>query len=331
MDVAPRQREAALVVEELEVEFRRGGVRAVRGLSLTLSGGRIVGVAGESGSGKSASALAIMGLLPSGTRVAGSIRYEGRELLGLPEQELRRVRGRDIAMIFQETGTALNPVLRVGDQMTMAVRAHSADDDVRERVLRGLADVRLPDPERVLRSYPHELSGGMCQRVMIAMALSCGSAVLIADEPTTALDVSVQAEILDLVRGLVKERHLAVMMISHDLAVLSELCDDLVVMYQGEVVETGPVGAVLRAPAHPYTRALLACLPRLHGERAVLPDLPPPDARPLPDGGCRYRDRCRWRAEVCEDHPALEPRPPFGEVRCWRAQEVLAGDAAEPR
>jgi ABC-type glutathione transport system ATPase component len=275
----PDPGEEVLVVDDLTVEFTAGHVRtrALQGINLRLRAGEILGVAGESGSGKTTAALAAMGLLPRGTGVHGSVRYRDTELLGLPERRLRRYRGRHLAMIFQETGSALNPVIRVGDQLMMAARAHIRDGraEVRRRVAAALADVRLPDADRIMSSYPHELSGGMCQRAIIAMALGCGSRVLFADEPTTALDVSVQQEILELIRGLVTRRRLAVMLISHDLAVLSEVCDDLAVMYRGRVVETGAAPEVLRKPAHPYTRALLDCLPTLHGRRRELREITP--------------------------------------------------------
>lgn len=325
------QGEGLLSIRNLNIRFRRGDQQttAVQGLDLDLRPGRITGVAGESGSGKSASALAVMGLLARNASVSGSIKFQDRELAGLPESQLRAVRGAGIAMIFQETGTALNPVMKVSTQLVMAARAHqrvSKQQALRE-VRAALEAVQLSDSDRVLRSYPHELSGGMAQRVMIAMALSCGSQVLLADEPTTALDVSVQREILELLRRLVTERQLAVMMISHDLAVLNELCDDLVVMYRGEVVERGPVGSIMRAPAHPYTRALLACLPRLHGAKGALPEMGElsDDDRSV-DTGCRFKDRCTWRIGTCDTHPALEPvtsGPVHRDSRCWRADEVL--------
>ncbi|HWV27552.1 MAG TPA: ABC transporter ATP-binding protein [Aeromicrobium sp.] len=268
--------EQVLTVEGLSVTFStsRGTTHALRGVDLALRKGQIVGVAGESGSGKTTAALAATGLLARTAEVDGAIRYDGVDLVSLPEKKLRRYRGRHLAMIFQETGSALNPVIRVGDQLMMAARAHATKGaDVRQRVTQALADVRLDDVDRVMRSYPHELSGGMCQRVIIAMALSCGSQVLFADEPTTALDVSVQREILDLIRGLVDQRGLAVMLISHDLAVLSEVCDDLVVMYRGQVVETGPAEAVLRDPGHPYTQALLGCIPTVGGSHEDLREI----------------------------------------------------------
>jgi len=298
-------------------------------------------VAGESGCGKTTSALAAMGLLPRGASVSGSIRYRDTELLTLSEKELRRYRGSHLAMIFQETTTALNPVIRVGDQLMMAARTHvrGGKTAARERVIAALADVRLTDSGRVMASYPHELSGGMCQRIIIAMALSCGSRVLLADEPTTALDVSVQEEILELIRGLVTRRQLAVLMISHDLAVLADVCDDLAVMYRGEIVESGPAGTVLGNPAHPYTQALLDCLPTLRGRKDLLPELPSGTegtAAPQVSRGCPYRSRCGWAIDVCQEPPPLTPvltgQPRMS--RCWRSATVLEHTArrggAEP-
>lgn len=322
-----------LRTDGLRVEFGNGPVRtqALRGVGLTLRAGEILGVAGESGSGKTTAALAAMGLLPHDTVVEGSIRYRGEELVGLPERELRRHRGRHLAMIFQETGTALNPVMRVGDQLMMAARTHTGGSkaEARERLVAALADVRLVDAERVMSSYPHELSGGMCQRVIIAMALSCGSKVLFADEPTTALDVSVQEEILDLIRGLVARRHLAVMMISHDLAVLAEVCDELAVMYRGEVVEAGAVETVLRNPAHPYTQALLDCLPKLYGDQQQLPELGSSGSGVETPGGCRFRSRCTWAIDKCEQAPELTSvvADQHRLARCWRSADMLATNA----
>jgi peptide/nickel transport system ATP-binding protein len=332
---APRPGDEVLRIDGLEVEFGSGPARtnALRGIDLTLHAGRVLGVAGESGCGKTTSALAVMGLLPRGAAVRGSIRYRGTELLGLPEKELRRYRGRHLAMIFQETTTALNPVIRAGDQLMMAARAHvrGSRADARERVRAALTDVRLADADRVMASYPHELSGGMCQRVIIAMALSCGSAVLFADEPTTALDVSVQEEILGLIRGLVTRRRLAVMMISHDLAVLADVCDDIAVMYRGEIVESGPAPAVLGSPAHPYTRGLLDCLPTLRGRRDTLPELPSDPAGTPAVPGCRFRPRCGWAVDACREPPDLVPvlagQPRTS--RCWRSTAVLGHGARE--
>ena len=324
--------EPVLTIEGLRVDFGSGPRRtsALRGVDLTLHAGRILGVAGESGSGKTTAALAAMGLLPRGASVDGSIRYRGTELLTLSERELRSYRGRHLAMIFQETATALNPVIKVGDQLMMAARTHARGGkaEARERVVAALADVRLTDAERVMSSYPHELSGGMCQRVIIAMALSCGSRVLLADEPTTALDVSVQEEILDLIRGLVARRQLAVLMISHDLAVLAEVCDELAVMYRGELVESGAADTVLQTPAHPYTRALLDCLPTLHGRRDTLPELSSTAGGAQAATGCRFRSRCPWAVESCAEHPELAPviEGQSRLARCWRSTTVLHQD-----
>lgn len=322
-----------LAVRDLGVVFRRGGVQteAVRGLSLSLRSGRVLGVAGESGSGKTTAALAAMGLLPVGTLVTGSIKLRGQELVGLPDKALREFRGRQMAMVFQETGTALNPVMRVGDQLMTAARAHlsGSRSELRAHIEGALDEVQLRDHYHVLRSYPDELSGGMCQRVVIAMALSCGSKVLLADEPTTALDVSVQHEIIELIGGLVRRDNLAVMMISHDLGVLADICDELIVMHMGEVVEQGPVDAVLSTPAHPYTKALLDCLPQLHGGKGALPELSQYGERVDPERGCRFRHRCPLRADVCETHPDLMEvddgnRGSLHTARCWRSDVVLS-------
>lgn len=322
--------ETLITVTDLTVRFMpAAGADAVRGVTMSIQAGRIVGVAGESGSGKTATALAVMRLLPRSAVVGGSVRYRDRELLDCREREMRTVRGRRIAMVFQETVTALNPVLRIEEQLSMAVRAHSkpGKQTLRETIRQSLKDVQLADADRVLRSYPHELSGGMCQRVMIAMALACGSEVLIADEPTTALDVSVQREVLGVLRDLVASRHLGVLFISHDLGVMNEVCDELYVFYRGEVVERGPAKQVIERPAHPYTAALLACLPRLHAEHRRMPDLSRSGLLPAEESGCQFRARCEFAQAQCAAHPDLRELVAGSggrSARCWRAHEVLS-------
>jgi peptide/nickel transport system ATP-binding protein len=331
--------DSLLEVRDLTVDFTNGdGPRAVQGLSLSLPPGRVIGIAGESGSGKSVSALSMIGLLPRTAQVGGSIRYRGQEMVGASDRRWRTLRGREIAMVFQETTSALNPVVTVDRQLLLAARRDGEDKAVvRERIRAALTEVGLTDVDRVLRSYPHELSGGMCQRVVIAMAVSCGSKVLLADEPTTALDVCVQQEVLSVLRTLVARHGVSVVLISHDLGVLAELCQELIVMYRGEVMEQGPTGAILRGPAHPYTAALLSSLPRLDGVATAA--LAPATAQlsERSDGGCPFQARCPWRVEQCAAHPELVPLGAAGptpadvdpaagaevrRVRCWRGAEV---------
>jgi oligopeptide/dipeptide ABC transporter ATP-binding protein len=332
-------RDPLLEVSDLTVDFTGGhGPRAVRGLSLSLPPGRIVGIAGESGSGKSVSALSMIGLLPKTAIVGGSIRYRGQELVGAPDRRWRSLRGREIAMVFQETTSALNPVVTVGRQLLLAARRDKEDRSlVAERIRAALTEVGLTDVDRVMRSYPHELSGGMCQRVVIAMAISCGSKVLLADEPTTALDVRVQQEVLTVLRTLVASHGVSLVLISHDLGVLAEACQDLIVMYRGEVMEQGPIGALLRRPASPYTTALLASLPRLDGRSAPLPPARSVLSSVRSEGGCSFQPRCSRRADRCAAPPELVPltvsqpdRDPADSidrrVRCWMAAEVYDSD-----
>ena len=257
-----------LEVDGLHITF--GSREVVHGISFAIGPGETLGLVGESGSGKSAASLAIMRLLPPTAHVSGSIRLAGENLLGLPEEAMRRRRGRDIAMIFQEPMTALNPVMRIGEQVAEAVRAHHPRLDraaVRERVIDAMREVALPDPERRLRDYPHQFSGGQRQRIMIAMALVNRPRLLIADEPTTALDVTVQAQVLRLLREI-RERHgLGMLFISHDLAVVSEVANRVAVMQAGAIVEQGLAAEIFRAPQHPYTRSLLAAAPAMETDR----------------------------------------------------------------
>jgi len=294
-----------LAVRDLTVSFRTlaGQVHAVNGLDLTIEPGEIVGLVGESGSGKSVTSRAIMGLLPTRTTtVQGSIRLAGCELVGLSEAEYRRVRGEQVAMIFQDPLTALDPLYRAGEQVAEALRFHlglsrAAADT---RVVELLDAVGLPDPAGTARRYPHELSGGMRQRVMIAMALACEPELLIADEPTTALDVTVQAQILDLLRGLVRERGMALLLITHDLGVVREMCERAVVLYAGRVAEEAPVGELLGRPFHPYTSGLAASIPSIATRRPRLPQIPgtPPNPAALPPG-CAFAARCPAAVERC--------------------------------
>jgi oligopeptide/dipeptide ABC transporter ATP-binding protein len=317
---------ALVEIEQLEVRFpRRGGpgeVAVVRGVSLAIGRGEAVGLVGESGSGKSLTALAVLGLVPPPGRIArGSIRLEGRELVGLPDARYRAIRGARIGLVFQEPGAALNPVLSIGAQIVEAIRAHRrvARAAARRRALELLERLALPDPARRLKQYPHELSGGQKQRALLAVALAADPDLLIADEPTTALDVTIQAEVLDLLDELRRERGLALLLITHDLGVVARSCERLAVLYAGELVEEGAAHALLAAPAHPYTRGLLASLPRLgetveRGPLVAIPgQVPAPESLP---GGCPFHPRCAERLAHCA--AAVPPRVELGGGRAAR-------------
>jgi peptide/nickel transport system ATP-binding protein len=304
---------ALLQVRNLSTHFRThaGVARAVDGVSFRVEEGETVGIVGESGCGKTVTCLSIMGLVPRPTgRIlpGSSVRLAGRELVGLAERELRRVRGEEVAMIFQDPMSSLNPVIPVGEQIAEALRLHRGlkRSEISEVTTSLLREVGFPDPEGRLGAYPHQLSGGMRQRVMIAMALSCQPALLIADEPTTALDVTIQAQILDLLAGLRRQRGMGLLLITHDLGVVAEVCDRVVVMYAGQVVESGTVEEIFGLPRHPYTRGLLASLPGLEEERPELRPIPGSVPSPLsfPDG-CRFRDRCMHAWERCREAPPL--------------------------
>jgi peptide/nickel transport system ATP-binding protein len=260
--------EMLLEVKDLSIGFGRH--EAVKGISFEINAGETLGLVGESGSGKSATSLAVLGLLPESARVSGSIRFDGHELLALPEEAMRRRRGRQIAMIFQEPMTALNPVMRVGTQIAEAVAAHHPEmrrRQVRAKVLQAMEEVGLPDAERRAKDYPHQFSGGQRQRILIAMAIVNKPGLLIADEPTTALDVTVQAQILDLLKALRREHGLAMLFISHDLAVVSQVADRVAVMRYGEIVEQAEAGRLFHEPQHAYTRSLLASVPTMTTDR----------------------------------------------------------------
>ncbi len=324
--------EPVLVVRDLATHFatRAGVAKAVDGVSFALDRGEVLGLVGESCSGKSVTGFSLLGLVdPPGRIVGGSVRLNGRELVGLPPRELRRVRGREIAMVFQDPATTLNPVLRIGEQMRLAVVAHErvSARAARARAADVLRRVGLPEPEARLDAYPHQFSGGMRQRVAIAVALLHGPAVIIADEPTTALDVSVQAGILAEMRSLVAESGTALVWISHDLAVVSALSDRLAVMYAGRIVEEGPTALVLTAPRHPYTAGLLASLPSQAEPGVPLRPIPgqAPSLLRIPEG-CAFQPRCpRAVPATCR----VAPEPTGGPLRRARCHFPLTLDPAE--
>lgn len=300
-----------LSVRNLVVEFdtRFGPVRAVDDISFDIFPNETVGIVGESGCGKTVTGLSLLRLVPSppGRIVQGSIILNGNDLVQLPENDMAQLRGDDISMIFQEPMTALNPVLSLGTQMTDVLRQHRkmTKREARDVAIDMLAKVGIPVPEKRIDEYPHELSGGMRQRVMIAMALSCNPKLLVADEPTTALDVTTQAQVLEQIVELQEEFHMAVILITHDLGVIAETCQRAVVMYCGNIVETGTVEDLFERPRHPYTKGLLESIPRLRDERiAELPIIPGmvPDLLSLP-AGCRFADRCKYAQADCLQTP----------------------------
>lgn len=322
-----------LRVEELRTVFHTvaGTAAAVDGVSYELAAGETLAVVGESGSGKSVTALSLMGLVasPPGRVEGGKVWYRGRNLLKLKETELEKIRGAEIAMIFQEPMSSLNPVLTIGRQLTETIVEHEGRDGAQEKAVEMLRLVQMPEPERRMNQYPHQLSGGMLQRVMIAIALSCNPKILIADEPTTALDVTIQAQILDLMRGLQDRFGTAIVLITHDLGVVAEMADRVIVMYAGRKVEEGEVEAIFEAPRHPYTRGLMDALPHLslmQGQEtrdrlAEIPGIVPP-LTDLPPG-CRFAPRCPLATERCRaEHPPFEEKSPAHWAACWESDKV---------
>jgi peptide/nickel transport system ATP-binding protein len=316
-----------LEVTGLRTHFasERGEVRAVDGVDLRLEKGRTLGIVGESGCGKSVTALSIMGLIPQppGRIAGGEVLFDGEDLLKLPPARLRDLRGHKLAMIFQEPMTSLNPAFQVGDQISEVLLRHRkvSNSEAQKQAVDMLRRVRIPSPERRALEYPHQLSGGMRQRVMIAMALACNPQLLIADEPTTALDVTIQAQILELMRALRAELGTAIILITHDLGVVAELADEVIVMYAGQVIERCDVRRLFAEPQHPYTIGLLGSIPRLHLEQQRLTAIEGmvPDAAAFPQG-CRFHPRCPFAVAKCRTE-----LPPLLEIHdghlaaCWRA------------
>ena len=337
-----------LQVQNLSVNFpaAQGSVRAVRDVSISIAPGEVLGLVGETGSGKSVSSLAILRLLPPQARVAGKIEFGGEDLLSISEAEMREIRGRGISMIFQEPMTALNPVMRVGDQVAETVLAHSGirssdrvssarvgKSEAWRRAVEALRTVAIPQPERRARDYPHQLSGGQRQRVMIAMAIVNRPRLLIADEPTTALDVTIQAQVLDLLQQLREQFSLSMLFVSHDLAVVSQVAHRIAVMYAGSLIEVGLSTQVFRQPVHPYTRGLLRSVPTLQSDRTQpLPAIEGmvPSIGALPPG-CAFEPRCEWSLPACSQAlPSLVEVAPGHFARCPVAAAGLEQQHASP-
>lgn len=323
--------EPLLKVDNLAVEFStdKGVVRAINGISFDVMPGETVAIVGESGCGKSVSSLSIMGLVPSppGKIVEGSIVFQGKELIGLKEQEYRKIRGNDISMIFQEPMTALNPVLKISTQMIDVIRNHNkiTKRQAKVRAIEMLTTVGIPSPEIRVNEYPHQLSGGMRQRVMIAMALSCNPSLLLADEPTTALDVTIQAQVMRELVRLQKKLNMAVVLVTHDLGVVAESCKRVIVMYCGEIIEQGSVETIFHHPKHPYTQGLLKSIPVVREKK--IPRLPTiegvvPDLFHLPSG-CRFADRCNQASSQCQENSPVLKGGKDHQVACFNYSEAV--------
>ena len=317
--------EPVLEIQNLRTHFltSRGEVPAVDGVSLTARRGEVLGVVGESGCGKSVTSLSVLKLIPSppGKIVDGSILFKGRDLVPLSEREMRRIRGDRISMIFQEPMSSLNPLFTVGQQLGETVRIHlkASKKEARHHAIQMLSKVGIPRPESIIDEYPHQLSGGMRQRVMIAMAISCNPELLIADEPTTALDVTIQAQILDLLRSLNEEQGTTMMMITHDLGVVAEMCTRVVVMYAGKIVEEASTDQIFDSPLHPYTQGLLKSMPLMNDARTRLYSIPGQvPALSMNMKGCRFADRCEQVMPICNEQlPELEDKGQGQQCRCW--------------
>ena len=321
-----------LKVNDLVTTFdtEHGLLRAVDGVNFEVHKGKTLGIVGESGCGKSVTSLSIMRLLPkpSGKIESGEILFDGMNIAALPPEEMRSIRGKRISMIFQEPMTALNPVHHVGKQLQEVYKLHFPDmsaDEILQASIQQLYKVGIPEPELRINEYPHQQSGGMRQRVMIAMALACGPEILIADEPTTALDVTIQAQILDLMQELQKQSGMSIILITHDLGVIAETCDDVVVMYAGHIVESAPVHNLFTSPSHPYTKGLLQAIPRLTSSGKQQLDAIEgmvPDLKDLPKG-CRFQNRCPFATDICsQSPPPTETIEDNHTVACFNWQEV---------
>ncbi|NLJ80087.1 MAG: ABC transporter ATP-binding protein [Firmicutes bacterium] len=314
-----------------------GVIPAVDGVSFDLERGGTIGIVGESGCGKSVTSLSVMGLIPQppGKIAGGEIIFEGKDLLKLTEEEMRHIRGNDISMIFQEPMTSLNPVFTIGNQISEAIMLHQGLDraESREKSIEMLRLVGIPSPEKRIDEYPHQLSGGMRQRVMIAMALSCNPKLLIADEPTTALDVTIQAQILDLMRNLRSELDTAIMLITHDLGVIAELVDKVAVMYTGKIVESADIFTIFKDPLHPYTVGLLGSIPRLDGTVERLSTIPGtvPAFGNIPEA-CSFHPRCPFAKEICrsKEPPAFEVKEGH-QVACWKVVDYVDTDQIDQK
>lgn len=300
--------ETLLEVKDLRTQFKRGKkdwITAVNGVSFNVNAGEIVGLVGESGCGKSVTSLSVMRLHNERlTKISGSIKFGGKEVLDLTASEMQSMRGNEMSMIFQEPMSALDPIMRIEDQLAEAISLHNSNmskAEIHERCVNALKLVGIPEPEMTLRNYPHELSGGMCQRVMIAMAMSCEPKLLIADEPTTALDVTIQAQILALMEDIRNRRNTGILLITHDLGVVAETCSRVIVMYAGNIVEEAPVKELFANPQHPYTEGLIASVPRLGKRLHRLPSIPGsvPDLSVMPEG-CRFAPRCKYAQDSCK-------------------------------
>lgn len=320
-----------LEIKNLTVAFKAGkkAIPVISSLSLTVRANERLGIVGESGSGKSVTSLAVMGLLPpKTTEISGEINFDGRDLLSMRESDMQDIRGNRISMIFQEPMTSLNPIHSCGKQIAESVRLHSkaTKKEAETRTMELLRLCGIPAPEQRIKEYPHQLSGGMRQRIMIAMALACDPDLLIADEPTTALDVTIQAQILELMKSLGKDRDMGIIMITHDLGIVHDFCDRVVVIYTGEVVESAPVNKLFDDPLHPYTRGLIGALPQLDRQvdRLEAVEGMVPDADDMPEG-CHFHPRCKYATDHCrENHPQLETLEDGRQVRCFYARGGFA-------